>query len=68
MYNCRDCFWDPLSESTQFRGSIRRPVIKVHGFQCIPGIDGGVEQHLLKFHFACIFWAHYVLFLYALSL
>ena len=44
MYYCRDHFWGPLSESRQFRGSIRRPVLKKHGFQCKPGIDGGVEQ------------------------
>ena len=44
MYYCRDCFWGSLSESTQFRGSIRHLLIEIHGFQCNPGIGGGVEQ------------------------
>ena len=44
MYYRRDCFWDSLSESTQLRGSIRHLLLRLHGFQCNPGIGGGVEQ------------------------
>ena len=45
----------PLSESRQFRGSIRRPVPKNQGFQCNPGIDGGVEQQNMAFQFVVSF-------------
>ena len=52
MYCCRDNFWAPLSEPRHLRGSIRRLVLKKkHGFQCNPGIDGGVEQKDMGFQF-----------------
>ena len=51
MHYCRDHFWNPVSESRHLRGSIRRPVLKKHGFQCSPGIDGGVEQTNIGFLF-----------------
>ena len=38
-----------------FRGSIRCPVPKKHGFQCNPGIDGGVEQKNMGFQFLVSF-------------
>ena len=41
MYYCVDPFQGPLNGSRHLRGSIKRPVIKKHGFQCNPGIDGG---------------------------
>ena len=44
MYYCRDHFRGSLKESRHLRGSIGRPARKKHGFQCNPGIDGGVEQ------------------------
>ena len=43
-----------LSESRNLRGSIRRPVFKKHRFQCIPGIDGGLEQTKVGFQFYCV--------------
>ena len=49
MYYYRDHFWGSLKESRRLRGSIRRPVIKNYGFQCNPGIDGGVEQQNIEF-------------------
>ena len=49
MYYCRDHFWAPLSES-------RCPVIKKHGCQCDPGIDGGVEQTNIEFQFFVDFY------------
>ena len=51
MYYCRDHFRAPFKEFRRLRGSITRLVIKSHGFQCNPGIDGGVEQKNMGFQF-----------------
>ena len=56
MYYCHDDFWGPLKESRRLRGSIRRPVIKVQGFQCNPGVDGGVEQTNIEPQFVVWFF------------
>ena len=62
MYYCRDHFWAALSESRHLRGSIRCPVLKKNGFQCNPGIDGGVEQTNIEFQFFVVFYTvNYVL-------
>ena len=56
MYYCRDHFWGPLSESRQFRGSIRRPVLKKHEFQCNPGIDGKINSHTILFYLVLLLY------------
>ena len=46
----------PFSESRHLRGSIKRDVLKKHGFQCSPGNDGGVEQQNIEFHFLSLLY------------
>ena len=69
MYHCRDHFWGPLSESRYLRSSIRRPVIKNYGFQCNPGIDGGVKQTNIEFQFFlhCFYIVNYVCIIAAIA-
>ena len=57
LVNCvllRDHLCGSSSVSRRLRGSMRRPVMRKHGFQCNPGIDGGVKQKHIQFHFLCV--------------